>query len=125
MVVSPAGFEPTAPGLGILCSILLSYGDAGRSIASGNGTLFLSLLSAYSMDGDFALLPEIVTMVEELVPAGAFHIVVDEEHTTGLYGAQGKGFVSLLGLETRIHTVLHTFGKACGFNGGTSLYMVA
>lgn len=26
-MVSPAGFEPTAPGLGILCSILLSYGD--------------------------------------------------------------------------------------------------
>ena len=27
-LVSPAGFEPTAPGLGILCSILLSYGDS-------------------------------------------------------------------------------------------------
>jgi hypothetical protein len=26
-VASPAGFEPTAPRLGILCSILLSYGD--------------------------------------------------------------------------------------------------
>ena len=25
--MSPAGFEPTAPGLGILCSIRLSYGD--------------------------------------------------------------------------------------------------
>ena len=29
-MVSPAGFEPTAPRLGISCSILLSYGDAGR-----------------------------------------------------------------------------------------------
>jgi hypothetical protein len=26
-MVSPAGIEPTAPGLGILCSILLSYED--------------------------------------------------------------------------------------------------
>ncbi|MFM2128883.1 MAG: hypothetical protein RL477_429 [Pseudomonadota bacterium] len=26
-MASPAGFEPTAPGLGILCSIQLSYGD--------------------------------------------------------------------------------------------------
>src|ERR1700722_14846428 len=26
-LASPIGFEPTAPGLGILCSILLSYGD--------------------------------------------------------------------------------------------------
>ncbi len=30
-VASPAGFEPTAPGLGILCSILLSYGDSRAS----------------------------------------------------------------------------------------------
>ena len=27
MLASPARFELTAPGLGILCSILLSYGD--------------------------------------------------------------------------------------------------
>ena len=27
-VASPAGFEPTAPGLGNLCSIQLSYGDS-------------------------------------------------------------------------------------------------
>ena len=26
-MASPAGFEPTAPRLGIWCSILLSYGD--------------------------------------------------------------------------------------------------
>jgi hypothetical protein len=27
-LVIPAGFEPTTPGLGILCSILLSYGTS-------------------------------------------------------------------------------------------------
>src|ERR1700722_1527254 len=31
-LASPIGFEPTAPGLGILCSILLSYGDAAPSL---------------------------------------------------------------------------------------------
>lgn len=31
-MVSPAGFEPATPGLGILCSILLSYGDTGSGI---------------------------------------------------------------------------------------------
>jgi hypothetical protein len=31
--MSPAGFEPTAPRLGIWCSILLSYGDIRRFIA--------------------------------------------------------------------------------------------
>ena len=30
-LVSPAGFEPATPRLGIWCSILLSYGDVGRT----------------------------------------------------------------------------------------------
>lgn len=33
-MVTPAGFEPAAPGLGILCSILLSYG-ATRLVGGG------------------------------------------------------------------------------------------
>ncbi len=37
-VVSPAGFEPTAPGLGILCSILLSYGDGAACVAWGQNS---------------------------------------------------------------------------------------
>ena len=32
VVASPAGFEPTAPRLGIWCSILLSYGDDSNRI---------------------------------------------------------------------------------------------
>ena len=32
LLASPIGFEPTAPGLGILCSILLSYGDTDTTI---------------------------------------------------------------------------------------------
>ncbi len=40
LLVSPAGFEPTAPGLGILCSILLSYGDffgSGHNLTQPSG----------------------------------------------------------------------------------------
>lgn len=40
MLVRPTGFEPVAPRLGILCSILLSYGRALRLLdkrkAQGN-----------------------------------------------------------------------------------------
>lgn len=87
-------------------------------IMEGKCTVFVVVESAYSMDGDFAPLPGIVDVVEELLPAGSAHIFVDEAHTTGLFGPAGRGFVSLLGLDKRIHTVLHTFGKACGFTGG-------
>jgi hypothetical protein len=33
LLASPAGFEPTAPRLGIWCSILLSYGDGRACLA--------------------------------------------------------------------------------------------
>ena len=36
-MASPIGFEPTAPGLGILCSILLSYGDTAAIIHISTG----------------------------------------------------------------------------------------
>ena len=38
VVASPAGFEPTAPRLGIWCSILLSYGDVKAIYRSGGST---------------------------------------------------------------------------------------
>jgi hypothetical protein len=36
-MASPARFELTAPGLGILCSILLSYGDTAAMIHGSTG----------------------------------------------------------------------------------------
>ena len=99
---------------------LLHVLRAHPAIAAGKATVFVALESLYSMDGDFAPLPEIVRSVEELVPAGCGHIVVDEAHSTGLYGKQGRGLVSALGLEDHIETVLHTFGKGRALTGGMS-----
>ena len=36
-MASPARFELTAPGLGILCSILLSYGDTANILHGSTG----------------------------------------------------------------------------------------
>lgn len=55
-------------------------------IAAGKGTVFIAVESLYSMDGDFAPLPEIVRLTKELVPHGCAHIVVDEALSTGIYG---------------------------------------
>lgn len=88
------------------------------NIPQGKGTVFIAVESLYSMDGDFAPLTEIVELVDELIPKGCFHIIVDEAHSTGVYGTGGRGIVSMLGLSDRVQTVVHTFGKARAFSGG-------
>ena len=79
--------------------------------------VFIAVESVYSMEGDIAPLREIVEMVEELFPNRNAHIIVDEAHSNGVYGPQGKGLVCQLGLEERIFIRLHTFGKALACNG--------
>ncbi|EIM91635.1 aminotransferase [Stereum hirsutum FP-91666 SS1] len=87
----------------------------------GKATVFVAVESLYSMDGDFCPLLDIVATAKELVPDVSRHIVVDEAHTTGICGKEGRGLVSLLGLEDDVHTVLHTFGKARAFLGAVIL----
>ena len=50
-------------------------------------------------------------LVEELFPEGNGYIFVDEAHTTGIYGPQGRGIVTMLGLRNRVLARLHTFGR--------------
>ncbi|KAF8838386.1 8-amino-7-oxononanoate synthase [Paxillus ammoniavirescens] len=90
-------------------------------ITQGNSTVFVYLESLYGMQGDFCPLVEMVEVIEKLIPAGRSHIVVDEAHTSAICGPNGSGYVSLLGLNDRVHTVVHTFGQAWGFHGGVIL----
>ncbi|KAF8841560.1 8-amino-7-oxononanoate synthase [Paxillus ammoniavirescens] len=90
-------------------------------ITQGNSTVFVSLESLYSMEGDFCPLVEMVQVIENLIPAGHAHIVVDEAHTSALCGPNGSGYIPLLLLNDRIHTVVHAFGKGWGFRGGVIL----
>ncbi|KAH9848452.1 PLP-dependent transferase [Lenzites betulinus] len=91
------------------------------SISRGKNTLFVAAEATYSMDGDFAPLPDIVRVVEKYVPKESAHILVDEAHSTGVFGPQGRGLVHLLGLQDRVHTVLHTFGKGRALTGAVFL----
>ncbi|KAI1783888.1 PLP-dependent transferase [Ganoderma leucocontextum] len=95
--------------------------EAHTAIAEGKATVFVALESLYSMDGDFAPLPEIVQVMENLVPQNCGHIMVDEAHSTGIYGPKGRGLVAALGLTGQIDTVLHTFGKARAASGAVIL----
>ena len=53
--VPPAGLEPTTPGLGILCSIHLSYGGVSRALLTRNFCrLLLYLLPSFAKLGQTA-----------------------------------------------------------------------
>ncbi|KAJ3053255.1 hypothetical protein HK097_004690 [Rhizophlyctis rosea] len=84
-----------------------------------DGVRILAVEACYSMDGDAAPLVEIVNCLEEF--GGRAVLVVDEAHSTGVYGPQGKGLVASLNLESRIYARLVTFGKALGCHGAVIL----
>lgn len=81
--------------------------------------VFIAVEAIYSMDGDVAPLRQIVDTTIEILGEGRGYIVVDEAHSTGVLGFEGRGLVCELGLEGRMFARLHTFGKALAGNGGT------
>jgi len=64
----------------------------------------------FSMDGDFAKLPEICELAER---HGAL-VMVDDSHATGFVGRTGRGTAEHLGVMGRIDAITTTFGKALG-----------
>ena len=87
-------------------------------IADGTSSVFIAIESLYSMDGDISPMTEMCDIVDELLPKGNGHVVVDEAHATGVYGPNGRGLVAHFGLEDRVTARLHTFGKALASSGG-------
>ncbi|KAF1911517.1 pyridoxal phosphate-dependent transferase [Ampelomyces quisqualis] len=83
--------------------------------------IFVAVETIYSMDGDIVPLKAIVDAVEEIVGSRLGYVIVDEAHSTGVVGSQGRGLVCELRLEDRIFARLHTFGKALSCNGAIIL----
>ncbi|KAI9354294.1 pyridoxal phosphate-dependent transferase [Zopfochytrium polystomum] len=85
--------------------------------------IVVAVEAIYSMDGDAAPLPAIVAALADprLTAAGGAVLVVDEAHSTGVCGPQGRGLVAHHGLEARVFARLHTFGKAVGAHGAAVL----
>lgn len=78
-----------------------------------NKRCFVVVESVYSMDGDITPLNAMAALCQKY---GAF-LIVDEAHSTGIYGQHGNGMVSQLGLDQQILCKIMTFGKAIGAHG--------
>lgn len=78
----------------------------------GKGRVWIAVETLYSMDGDRALL-------DDLVALAARHdavLVLDEAHATGVYGDQGRGLGAAYEGAPNIVS-LHTCGKGLGAAG--------
>jgi len=75
--------------------------------------ILLAVDGVYSMDGDLAPLPELVTLARRF---GAM-LLLDDAHGTGTLGRNGRGSAERLGVHQGIDVQLGTLGKALGSFG--------
>lgn len=77
-------------------------------------TVLIITDGVFSMDGDLAKLPEIVTLAE----AYGCLTYVDDAHGSGVFGENGRGSVDHFHLQGRIDFTIGTLSKAFGVMGG-------
>jgi glycine C-acetyltransferase/8-amino-7-oxononanoate synthase len=78
-----------------------------------HGRVLVVAESVYSMDGDLALLAEIVELKDRF---GGW-LFLDEAHAVGLLGDEGRGLADREGLADRVEVQMGTLGKALGAHG--------
>ena len=79
--------------------------------------IYIVTESVFSMDGDIAPLENFTKISEKF---GAF-LIVDEAHSTGIFGERGEGLVQELGIQHKVFARVNTFGKAPGCHGAVIL----
>ena len=81
-------------------------GVQGRKLLISDGV--------FSMDGDIGPLPGLVEAAEK---HGAI-MMVDDAHSSGVLGRNGRGTIDHFGLHGRVHVQVGTLSKAVGVLGG-------
>jgi glycine C-acetyltransferase len=88
--------------------------DVRAADGGADKTILVLTDGVFSMDGDIAKLPEIVEAAEE---AEAI-VYVDDAHSSGVLGRNGRGSVDHFDLHGRVHVQVGTLSKAIGVLGG-------
>src|SRR4051812_36287597 len=83
-------------------------------LANVPGRKLLISDGVFSMDGDIGPLPGLVEAAEK---HGAI-MMVDDAHSSGVLGRNGRGTIDHFGLHGRVHVQVGTLSKAVGFLGG-------
>ena len=88
--------------------------DLERKLNRVRGKKLVIVEGVYSMDGDVCVLPEIVDVAKR---HGA-RVLIDEAHSTFLFGPNGRGVAEHFGLDNEVDFHLGTFSKSLGGQGG-------
>lgn len=89
--------------------------DLEKKLSISTGTSYVAVEGLYSMHGDLALLGPIYKLCET---HGAL-LIVDEAHSAGIFGSDGKGFADAIAIKPFARII--TYGKAFGSHGGSIL----
>jgi len=85
-----------------------------RRLEKRNTNVLIVVEGLYSMLGDRAPLADVVAVKEKF---GAY-LLVDEAHSLGVLGANGRGLAEEAGVEDGVDFVVGTFSKSLGAIGG-------
>ena len=85
--------------------------------AEANSEIYIVTESVFSMDGDS---PDLISF-SKFAEEKNYKLIVDEAHSLGVFGKNGKGLVQQLQLEKKVFARIVTFGKALGVHGAVIL----
>jgi 8-amino-7-oxononanoate synthase len=88
--------------------------DLERKMANVRGKKLVVVEGVYSMDGDMCALPDVL----EVSKRHGARMLIDEAHSTFLFGPNGRGVAEHFGLDKEVDFHLGTFSKSLGGQGG-------
>jgi glycine C-acetyltransferase len=88
--------------------------EARAAPGGADRTIVVLTDGVFSMDGDIAPLPGIVEAAEETDAI----VFVDDAHSSGVLGRNGRGSIDHFDLHGRVHVQVGTLSKAIGVLGG-------